>query len=66
MEKYSPEKRKDRAFIAERKGEFFPEEEFGDEVRICTSCAIIAEEYLREKKPEQYKQFLERNKINLI
>jgi hypothetical protein len=52
MLKYGPEKYGDRAFLLERKGEFFPDNEFGDMVDLCDEHFLGPKAILAKKECE--------------
>jgi hypothetical protein len=52
-ENYSPEKRRDFAFLEERAGEFYPIKDMNDKVPLCFMCYLDTLEFLERKKNAQ-------------
>lgn len=58
MERYDPEKLNDPEFIKDRKSEFFPEEEYGDYVHICTPHMIKVSGFYNSATRSEVVEFL--------
>lgn len=49
MEQYDIEKLQDDNFWFERKNEFYPDDEWGSSVKVCTKCKNIILAYKQKK-----------------